>query len=183
MTVHTITLAAVLTAAVAAAVTLALAGPVPPRAAAPGTSPATVRAEKSPTAVGRVRKSEVEWKRILSPAAYHVLRERGTERAFTGKLEGEHRVGTYACAACGLELFSSATKFDSGTGWPSFWAPLANNRLASRVDPRYGGASEEILCARCEGHLGHVFDDGPKPTGKRYCMNSVALSFTPKKGR
>ena len=181
MTLRPIPIAATLVAAVLVAVTLSRAGTVAPP---PATPTGTVRAEtRTAPAVGRVRKSDAQWRKLLAPAAYHVLRERGTERAFTGKLNNEHRAGTYACAGCGLELYSSATKFDSGTGWPSFWAPLAKHHLKSQVDTRHGVASEEILCARCDGHLGHVFDDGPRPTGQRYCMNSVALAFTPKTTR
>ena len=165
------------TAAVALVLAVMTLRPGPGGAANPSAKGTVATTEPSPLAVGRVRKSDAEWKRQLEPMAYHVLRERGTERAFTGKLLEEHRAGTYVCAGCGLPLFSSETKFDSGTGWPSFFSPVAKNHVTARVDTRYGGVSQEILCARCEGHLGHVFDDGPKPTGLRYCMNSAALAF------
>jgi len=126
-------------------------------------------------------KTNEEWKKERTPQQYQVLREKGTERAFTGKYWDNHAAGTYRCAACGLELFSSATKFDSGTGWPSFWAPIAKDRVAESTDGTLGMVRDEITCARCGGHLGHVFDDGPKPTGLRYCMNSVSLDFVAKK--
>jgi peptide-methionine (R)-S-oxide reductase len=129
--------------------------------------------------VGRVEKSNEEWKKILSPQQYEVLREKGTERAFTGAYWNNHEKGTYVCAACGLELFSSDTKFESGTGWPSFWQPLTPARVKEAVDNSHGMVRGEIVCARCGGHLGHVFDDGPKPTGQRYCMNSVSMKFIP----
>lgn len=122
--------------------------------------------------------AEDEWRKRLSPAAYRVLRERSTERPFTSPLNKEHRVGAFHCAGCRQPLFSSKTKFDSGTGWPSFWAPLPRSVGTSR-DFDLGYPRTEVHCARCGGHLGHVFDDGPKPTGKRYCMNGVALSFVP----
>jgi len=131
--------------------------------------------------VEKITKTDDEWKKLLTPEQYRVLREEGTEIAFTGKYWDNHAAGTYVCAACGLELFSSDTKFDSGTGWPSFWAPIAKNHVKEVVDRTLGMERIEVECARCGGHLGHVFDDGPKPTGLRYCMNSVSLEFKPKK--
>ncbi|EPR16979.1 protein-methionine-S-oxide reductase [Sphingobium indicum IP26] len=120
--------------------------------------------------------SDAEWRRRLSPLAYQVLRKRSTEHPFTSPLNKEHRPGVFACAGCAQRLFSSKTKFDSGTGWPSFWAPLPRAVGTSR-DFELGYPRTEVHCARCGGHLGHVFGDGPKPTGKRYCMNGVALAF------
>jgi peptide-methionine (R)-S-oxide reductase len=124
--------------------------------------------------------TDAQWRAKLSPTAYTVLRQQGTERAFTSPLLGEHRKGVFTCAGCALPLYSSATKFESGTGWPSFWAPLPHAVLQSD-DRSLGEDRTEIHCRRCGGHLGHVFDDGPKPTGLRYCMNGVALGFTPAK--
>ena len=125
-----------------------------------------------------VTHTDEEWRKLLSPDAYQVLRHEGTERPFTSKLLEEHRTGTFACAGCDLPLFSSKTKFDSGTGWPSFWAPL-DKAVDEIKDRSYGMVRTAIACRRCGGHLGHVFDDGPKPTGLRYCMNGVALKFVP----
>jgi peroxiredoxin Q/BCP len=125
----------------------------------------------------KVVKSDAEWRRILSPEQYRVLRGADTELACSGKYWQEHRSGIYRCAACGYELFDSKTKFDSGTGWPSFWSPIAASRLEIVKDTSLGVERDEVRCARCGSHLGHVFDDGPKPTGQRYCMNSLALSF------
>lgn len=127
-----------------------------------------------------VTKSDAEWKKQLSPLAYAVLRHEDTERPYTSPLNKEKRDGIFACAGCDLDLFSSATKFESGTGWPSFWRPLAN-AIGTKTDRKMGMTRTEVHCRRCGGHLGHVFDDGPPPTGLRYCMNGVALAFKPAK--
>lgn len=132
----------------------------------------------APTGRFAVSHSPAEWRRILGPQRYAILREAGTERAFTSPLDKEHRQGIFSCAGCNQRLFSAATKFDSGTGWPSFWKPLPGGVL-TRPDRLFGMARTEVLCARCGGHLGHVFDDGPRPTGLRYCMNGLALKFAP----
>ncbi|MBP2677599.1 MAG: methionine-R-sulfoxide reductase [Deltaproteobacteria bacterium] len=124
-----------------------------------------------------VVKTKEEWKKVLTPEQYHILREKGTERAFTGKYDKHHEHGVYRCAACGLDLYRSEEKYDSGTGWPSFTAPVAAENILTRPDNSFFSQRTEVLCARCGGHLGHVFDDGPKPTGKRHCMNSAALQF------
>jgi peptide-methionine (R)-S-oxide reductase len=125
-----------------------------------------------------VTHTDEEWRKLLTPDAYQVLRHEGTERPFTSALLGEHRPGTFACAGCDLPLYSSKTKFESGTGWPSFWAPL-DNAVVETKDTSFGMTRTAVSCRRCGGHLGHVFDDGPKPTGLRYCMNGVALKFVP----
>lgn len=122
--------------------------------------------------------SDAEWRRLLTPAQYAVLRKGGTERAWSSPLDGEKRTGTFHCAGCGLALFASATKFDSGTGWPSFWQPLAN-AIGTKPERTLFGVQTEVHCRRCGGHLGHVFEDGPKPTGLRYCMNGIAMTFRP----
>ena len=127
----------------------------------------------------QIKRSDEEWKKQLPADTFAVMREHGTERAGTSPLNKEHRPGMYACAACGLPLFESSTKFDSGTGWPSFFAPLPQ-AVGTTTDRSLGMARTEVHCARCGGHLGHVFPDGPRPTGERYCMNGVALKFEPK---
>ena len=125
-----------------------------------------------------VTRTPAEWKRRLGPQRYHILREGGTERPYSSPLDKEHRRGVFACAGCGLPLFSSTTKFDSRTGWPSFYRPLAN-AVVTKSDRTMMMERTEVLCRRCGGHLGHVFDDGPRPTGLRYCMNGLALTFRP----
>jgi peptide-methionine (R)-S-oxide reductase len=125
-----------------------------------------------------IPKTEDEWRAALTPEQFQVLRDHGTERAGTSPLNKEHRPGVFACAGCGQELFTSGTKFESGTGWPSFFTPIAN-AIETTTDRKFGMERTEVHCARCKGHLGHVFEDGPPPTGLRYCMNGVSLAFEP----
>lgn len=132
------------------------------------------------TAMERLNLSETEWRKRLTPEQYHVLREAGTERAFSGRYNDNKADGVYRCAACQLDLFDSADKYDSGSGWPSFSQPIEPDRVADHSDTSHGMTRTETRCARCDSHLGHVFPDGPPPTGLRYCMNSVSLDFRPR---
>lgn len=128
----------------------------------------------------KVSKTDAEWREILSPEAYAVTRQHGTERPWSGAYNDEKRKGVYACVCCGQELFDSDTKYESGSGWPSYWQPIGPDRVTLHKDTSFGMIRTEVLCSKCDAHLGHVFPDGPPPTGERYCMNSVALVLKPK---
>ncbi|MES2730174.1 MAG: peptide-methionine (R)-S-oxide reductase MsrB [Bacteroidota bacterium] len=143
-------------------------------------TPTSKSTSKASTAIEKVVKTDAEWKKILTPEQYHITREAGTERPGTSALLHNKEHGIYACVGCSLPLFESKTKFDSGTGWPSFWAPISKPNVLVAIDNSFGSTREEVLCARCNAHLGHVFEDGPQPTGLRYCMNGVALKFAKK---
>ncbi len=157
------------------------ASPAPQAAAAKAANPAPAAPAALTVYTDKVVKPDAEWKKILTPEQYHILREAGTETAGTGPFLENHAKGVYRCAACGQLLYSSDAKFDSGTGWPSFWKPFSPQSILTKKDTSLGMPRIEVLCSRCGGHLGHVFDDGPPPTGLRYCMNGYALKFVPTK--
>ncbi len=130
-----------------------------------------------------IKKTPDEWRKQLNPEQYHVTREKGTERPFTGAYYKHSEIGTYCCVCCGADLYSSETKFESGSGWPSFWAPVTEDSLKVEADETFGMVRHELLCANCDAHLGHVFPDGPLPTGARHCINSASLSFKAKESK
>ena len=143
---------------------------------------ASGQAAKEP-AIEKITRTDAEWKRRLTPEQYQVTRQAGTERPFTSPLNDIHEPGIFACVSCDLSLFDAKTKFDSGTGWPSFYAPISKTHVREVADDSFGERRTEVRCARCDAHLGHVFDDGPPPTGLRYCMNGVAMKFTKRESR